>query len=110
MGKLMDGHEETIRPDYPNPAGVIKEVVAPAILGHYRAASPMVEATILFDEKGTKILSIGAVIERKLLERGTQVHTRSASTRCACTISSVGDQAKMVNRPSCEATRAMESR
>lgn len=35
---------------------------------------------------------------------------RSASTRCAWTMSSVGDHLKIVKRPSCDATSAIESR
>src|ERR1051325_121434 len=37
-------------------------------------------------------------------------YNNKVSTRCACTISSQGDQAKTVKRPSWEATRAMASR
>src|SRR5205085_2427287 len=37
-------------------------------------------------------------------------YSNNVSTRCACTISSHGDHAKTVKRPSCEATSATESR
>ena len=43
-------------------------------------------------------------LNRKLL------YSSSVSTQCACTISSQGDHAKTVKRPSCEATRATASR
>ena len=33
-------------------------------------------------------------------------YSNNVSTRCACTIASLGDHTKIVKRPSCEATRA----
>jgi hypothetical protein len=37
-------------------------------------------------------------------------YSNNVSTRCACTIASHSDHAKIVKRPSCEATRARVSR
>ena len=37
-------------------------------------------------------------------------YSSSVSTRCACTMSSHGDHAKTVKRPSCDATSATASR
>ena len=43
------------------------------------------------------------------IARPRAVQISSVSTRCACTVFSHGDQAKIVNRPSWDATSATES-
>jgi hypothetical protein len=40
---------------------------------------------------------------------GVVLYKRRVSTRCACTVASCDDQAKIVNRPSWDATKATES-
>ena len=58
----------------------------------------------------------GPVFKRELVGNAERAadpepsYSSSASTRCACTISSQGDHWKIVKRPSCEATSADASR
>jgi hypothetical protein len=56
-------------------------------------------------------LKLGAPIRAPSVSEGLPLsaYSRSVSIRCAWTMFSQGDQAKTVNRPSCEATSATAS-